>query len=363
MKKRILFILHLPPPVHGAAMVGKYIHDSKLINEKFDCRYINIAIANSLEDIGHFKLKKIISIFALLKNVIFSVKDFKPNLVYVTPNAKGSAFYKEFLVVQLLKIMRCKVVAHYHNKGVSTKQDCWHYNLLYKKFFKDIKVILLGKSLYNDMKKYVKWDDVRICPNGIPNVSNTFITNDHNPPKLLFLSNLLISKGVFDLLDALKILKDKGCSFVCDFVGGETAEIDAKRFSIELIKRDLEMSVAYCGIKYGDEKHREIGECDIFVLPTHNDCFPLVLLEAMMHGKPCITTDEGAICDIVKDGVNGFIVQKKDCEELAQRIEELIKDDKLRKEIGNKGKDMFLQEFTLTAFESRMYKILTELCS
>ena len=36
MKSRILFILRLPPPVHGAAMVGKYIHDSKLINETFD---------------------------------------------------------------------------------------------------------------------------------------------------------------------------------------------------------------------------------------------------------------------------------------------------------------------------------------
>ena len=36
---RILFIMHMPPPVHGAAMVGKYIHDSRLVNEAFDCRY------------------------------------------------------------------------------------------------------------------------------------------------------------------------------------------------------------------------------------------------------------------------------------------------------------------------------------
>ena len=48
------------PPVHGAAMMGKYIHDSKLINESFDCHYINLTTAKNLEDIGHFRLGKIV---------------------------------------------------------------------------------------------------------------------------------------------------------------------------------------------------------------------------------------------------------------------------------------------------------------
>lgn len=52
MKPRILFILHLPPPVHGAAMMGQYIHDSKVINERFDCHYINLTTAKTLQDIG-----------------------------------------------------------------------------------------------------------------------------------------------------------------------------------------------------------------------------------------------------------------------------------------------------------------------
>ena len=46
---KILFILHLPPPVHGASMMGKYLHDSKLINETFECKYINLTTAKSLQ--------------------------------------------------------------------------------------------------------------------------------------------------------------------------------------------------------------------------------------------------------------------------------------------------------------------------
>lgn len=167
-RKRILFILHLPPPVHGAAMIGKYIHDSELINTEFDCFYINLAMASELEDIGKFKIKKVFLFCQLLRQICKSVKDIKPQLVYITPNARGGAFYKEFVVVMMLKRMRCKVVAHYHNKGVATRQDRWIDNLLYRRFFKDLKVMLLGEALYQDIKKYVRREDVCICPNGIP---------------------------------------------------------------------------------------------------------------------------------------------------------------------------------------------------
>lgn len=97
MVPKILFILHLPPPVHGAAMVGKYIHDSKSINASFDCHYINLALAKDLNDIGKGGFRKLLSYLALLVNVLFTSIKVKPDLCYVTPNAKGGAFYKDFL--------------------------------------------------------------------------------------------------------------------------------------------------------------------------------------------------------------------------------------------------------------------------
>lgn len=63
MKPKILFILHLPPPIHGAAMMGKYIQESELVNSSFDCFCINLATAGSLSDIGHISLKKAVEVF------------------------------------------------------------------------------------------------------------------------------------------------------------------------------------------------------------------------------------------------------------------------------------------------------------
>lgn len=77
MKPSILFILHMPPPVHGAAMMGKYIHDSKMINETFDCHYINLATAKDIKDIGKVGLKKLISFLEMLKSIRKMVKQIK----------------------------------------------------------------------------------------------------------------------------------------------------------------------------------------------------------------------------------------------------------------------------------------------
>ena len=61
---------------------------------------------------------------------------------------------------QMLKSMGCKVIAHYHNKGVSVYQSKWVYNFFYKRFFSNLKVILLAENLYKDIAKYVKREDV-----------------------------------------------------------------------------------------------------------------------------------------------------------------------------------------------------------
>lgn len=367
MKPKILFIMHMPPPVHGAAMVGQYIHDSKLINREFDCHYINLTTAKNLQDIGKVGMRKLLDFFKLLKKIRHEVKVVKPQLVYVTPNACGGAFYKDFVVVQMLKRLGCQVVVHYHNKGVATRQDRWLDNFLYKRFFKDVKVILLSEFLYVDMKKYVNRKDVFICANGIHSSSDL---DSHSIPSstpqtliphILFLSNLLVSKGVVVLLDALRILKDKGCSFVCDFVGGETVEMDAAMFESELAKRGLEGMAIYHGRKYGKDKEESFRSADMFVFPTfyHNECFPLVLLEAMEHGLPCISTTEGGIPEIVDDGKTGYLVPKYDAVALADKIEMFIRDIDLRHKMGLAGREKFEREFTLEVFEKRMVEILS----
>lgn len=362
MKSKILFILHLPPPVHGAAMMGQYIHDSLLINDSFDCHYINLTTAKSLEDIGKLSIRKIRDFFQLLKRIRKAVKGIKPDLVYVTPNACGGSFYKDFIVVEILKIMGCKVVLHYHNKGVSICQNRLLDNCLYRIFFSHVKIILLADVLYSDIHKYVKQKDVWICPNGIPNtnIGESFRQQYTGIPHLLFLSNLLVSKGIFVLLDTCKILKDQGANFICDIVGGATEELDEEGLEKIIKSKGLEKFVVYHGTKYGKDKNAFLSNASVFVFPSYNECFSLVLLEAMQYHLTCISTNEGGIPEIIDNGKTGYIVEKRNPQALADKIIYCLTHPEQCKMMGDAGYEKYLQQFTLEKFEHRMKEVLTE---
>ncbi len=368
-KPKVLFIMHMPPPVHGAAMVGKYIHDSKIVNDSFDCRFENMMLAKNLEDIGKGGVKKIFNLLSQLKRFKKAIKEFQPNLVYITPNAAGGAFYKDFVVVQYIK--RClkkyspnaRIVVHYHNKGVASRQGKFLDNILYKKFFKGLKVILLANVLYEDVKKYVAKENVFICPNGIlESLQREPVAERHNEiPKILFLSNLIVSKGVIVLLDAMKILKERSVRFTCDFIGGETEELNASRFAEEVKNRGLEDNAFYAGRKYGSEKTPYFENADVFTLPSFNDAFPLVCLEAMEYKLPIVTTNEGGIPNMVVNGENGLICERNNAESLATALEKLFLDKNLRVQYGENGYKKFKSEFTLQSFEKRFAGILNDI--
>lgn len=360
MKNKVFFIIHMPPPVHGASMMGKYIHDSQIVNDIFNCTYFNLTLAKNLQDIGKGGLRKLIDFIKQITSLCKVVKSETPDLCYVTPNAKGGAFYKDFLIVMMLKIMGQKVIIHYHNKGVSTRQNKFIDNILYRLFFKNLKVILLADTLYYDVCKYVNRKDVYICPNGIP-VTIELGKKEHDSFNILFLSNMMKEKGVWDLVDACKILKDKGLKFHCHFVG-KWSDILQETFNDRINALGLQNYVNAYGAKYGEEKNDFFQMSDVFAFPTfyNNECFPLVLLEAMEQGIPCISCNEGGISGIIDDAQTGFIIAKNQPEALAEKLEVLINNPDLCNKMGKAGRKKFEQEFTLNRFEKRITEILND---
>ena len=370
MKSKILFIMHMPPPVHGAAMVGQYIHDSELINSSFDCHYVNLAVATRLDDIGKGGWNKVKGILKKLIEVKKAVNAVKPNLVYITPNSAGAPFYKDFITVMMLKMMGQKILMHFHNKGVVTRQNKWLDNWLYRKYFKDVKLILLAEALYEDVKKYVRREDIFICPNAIPSISMSDVTAPRidDVPHILWLTNIMKTKGIMEYLSALKILNDKGVAFKADFVGGLTKEMNRDEFDKALSDMGLNGCCSYYGPKYGDDKYAFFYQADVFVLPSYTEALPVSILEALQFGLPVVASNVGGVSAEVEDGVNGYLLGgtqsimlnnfRPDSKEIARKIQTLLTDADLRRRMGEAGREKFEKEFTLEVFEKRMAEIL-----
>ena len=377
-KPSVLFVMHMPPPIHGASVMGQFIRESELINGSFDCRFIDITTAKNLEDIGKADLRKMGMFLKKLFQVVHAIMKKKPSIVYMTPCTTGGPFFKDSIMLSVAKLAalfcscKTKFVIHLHNKGVMTMQHCWIYSLLYRIYFSHLKVILLGESLYDDVSKYVKRKNVLICSNGIPDTNLESVKKNFNEvPRILWLSHIMRTKGLIEYLDALRLLKERGLHFVADFVGGITGEITQPEFEDEIEMRGLSDIVEYHGNKFGRRKEEFLRNADIFILPSYTEAFPLTVLEAMQYSLPVVASNVGGISNQVKEGVSGFLLGgnqpimentfRPNPNEIAAKLELLLQNPDLRKQMGQEGRSRYERKFTLPVFEQNFKNTLMDI--
>lgn len=363
-RKNILFMLHLPPPIHGSSLVGEFIKESNVLNGSYEGRYINLILSRQVHESGKTSLKKIVRFSVIWFHLLGKLIHRKPDLCYYALTTTGSGFRKDVLLITLLRIFRVKIVYHIHNKGIINAKKNKVNDLLYKFVFKDSSVIILSQHLYYDIETYVPINRVYNCPNGIRDYQPkaSFLTlPTHTSFKILFLSNLIKEKGVFILVEACSILNKKGYNFQCDFVGGE-GDVTAKQLMDLVKEKEITHRVKYLGKRYGKLKDMAFEQADVFVLPSRYDCFPLVVLEAMQHSLPVITARVAGMQDMIDDGYNGFLIYPyNDANALAEKIEYFILHPSQRTEMGLNGRMKFEQHYTLPVFEQRLHNILSEL--
>jgi len=362
-RKEILYMLHWPPPVHGSAVVGKQIMESKLINDAFRGKYINLILSRKVSDSGKTSPVKILRFVKVWINLLGTLLLHRPHICYYALTTNGLGFRKDVILIALLRLFRIKIVYHIHNRGIIKEKNNRMNDLFYRFVFENARVILLSKHLYYDIETYVPVSNVFYCPNGIadyqPGIG--FLSPEKNSPfRILFLSNLMREKGIFILVEACVILQRKGYNFQCDFVGGE-GDVKGSELAAFAKHRGLTTEVNYLGKRYGKLKEMVFEEADVFVLPSRCDCFPLVILEAMQHRLPVISFAEGGIPDMVDDGVTGYLLSRDEgASDIAGRIEHLMKNPWLRQEMGGNGRVKYENYFTCGVFERRLLSILLD---
>lgn len=359
MRPRILFIVQLPPPIHGVTVMNKYTVENPCWNKNYDVKTLPLHFGQTLDDIGKITPLKVWHMIGFTFRLCRTLIAFKPSLVYFTIMPTGKIFYRDALFTMMIKLFCRRIIFHLHRKGVKEMADrSRHKRWLLRKTFSGVTTICLSEKLTADIRTIYKPTPF-ILPNGIDIVSEDIYKRDNEIPHILYLSNLVIGKGIKVFLQSLADLHKQGCRFHARVIG---APVD---YSIEEAKQfcadaGIAHIVDIVGPRFGDDKFVELKNADIFVLPSYNECVPLSILEAMQFGLPVVATYVGGIPDIIKDGVQGMLIQPGNTKELTSRLKQLLSDKALRTKMGHNAREAFLQNYTLENFYDGLTDIFNE---
>ncbi len=163
------------------------------------------------------------------------------------------------------------------------------------------------------------------------------------PGRILFVGHVNHLKGVPYLAKAARILESREVDCNVRVVGG---------YDNGLIERPEFAGPSYVGAVPRSQVKEEFLRADVFVFPTLSDGFGIVLAEAAAAGLPIVSTPNCG--DVVEDGHNGFVVPTRDPEALADRIQRLVEDRRLRSEMSSAARDRFCEHFTIQKYTENL---------
>lgn len=350
--------------VGGISTHMKQIFYSVLAEE---LRFIVFQVGS--EGLKESVMQKIVRfVFSPIKFSCLLIKS-KAQIVHVNTSIVPMSFWRDAVYVCVARIMGKKIIYQVH--GGKLPQDFVQNRYVFGKIFKwllrsnNITVVLLGQA---ELIAYRKFDPnllLEVIPNAIeagPDPQwKEYPSIFESPLKLIYVGRLVKEKGVFEIIEALKLLHSKNRNIQLIIVGSGPDESMLHTFINSMGLHDM---VSFLGVLHNEEKTRVWEEADLFIFPTYcTEGLPYALLESMATRTPSLVCPVGVISDVIEDSVHGFFIPPQNAQALADKIEQLDKDRALICHMGSLCRQRILEYYTIDRmvgdFRRTYFKILT----
>ncbi|HZZ90986.1 MAG TPA: glycosyltransferase [Usitatibacter sp.] len=245
-------------------------------------------------------------------------------LVHINTSLNPRAYWRDIAYLLVSKAMGARVLYQVHGgklpleffKGhrALTGFLRWTLNL------PDV-VVVLARCELRAYDEFLPEQQVVLIPNGIdlrPYAAVPTVNAPADKPlRLLFFGRLHRMKGLYEILQALRLATELGVDARLIVAGSGPEEDRLKRYAQAL---GIAPRTIFAGTVFGRDKLKLMAGSDVMLLPSYTEGLPYSLLEAMAAGLPVIATPVGAIPDVMTEGIHGCIVPPRDGRAIAEAL-------------------------------------------
>ncbi len=206
------------------------------------------------------------------------------------------------------------------------------------------KITTVAHSVAMELREYgLNSKDVEVIGNGVDEKVFTPIKNKVDEKYILYSGRLDYRKGLFDLIESSKI--------ICQVHPEISFVLTGKGILIEKLKRrvnesGLKKNFNFVGFVSREKLIQLYQQATIYVLPSHYEGLPTVLLEAMACGCPIVATSVSGNLDVLTQGHDGILVPPKSPDKIAEAVLKLLDDEKMRNTLGINARNTIENRFT-----------------
>ena len=364
MIKKIMVVGQLPPPVHGSNVMTERLMEALRKNGR-PAIIVEKTFSRQLHEVGKWSLGKLFKVPSLYRTIGDVITEEEPEYCIYFITVGMTSLLVDCLMLSKLRKENVPYILYFHGMGYRKYEGLsipFLNHFIRKSISSALGGIVLGEGLKADVNQYISNDKLYVLPNGIPAKTEAPAEREKSQKdiNIIFLSNLIPSKGpkVFIAMANEVMKKAPNVRFI--LAGRPASEKYLAELKSYIRNNGLEKNVRIIGPVYGEEKDRFLKEADLMVFPTifNKETFAIVNIEAMMWGIPVISSPKGAIPEIIRDGVNGYIVDPNNLPLLVDRVLTLVRDPELRQQMGRRGKDLFYQNYSTEAYSRNLKKAL-----